>query len=154
MKIEVTDTPEQADDDFIIHQTREYNRGFLESDAKPLSILFRDDSEQVIAGLTGRSFWGFLHIEYLWVSEDERGNNLGSKLMRKAEEVACERNCVGVTLDTFSFQALGFYQKLGYSVIGRLNGYTDGHQRHYLSKRLPELSMGDIDTKKPTTFNM
>jgi hypothetical protein len=36
----------------------------------------------------------------------------------------------------FSFQALGFDQKLGYTKIGRICGFSGKQERHYLYKSL------------------
>jgi hypothetical protein len=41
-----------------------------------------------------------------------------------------------VFLDTFSFQAPGFYLKHGYEVFGELPGFPAGHTRFYLKKAL------------------
>ena len=48
---------------------------------------------------------------------------------------AVERGCHSVWVDTFSFQAPGFYPKLGYKVFGELD-YPPGHKRIFLQKRL------------------
>ena len=50
------------------------------------------------------------------------------------EQEAKERGCIGVHLDTFSFQALPFYQKLGYEVFGEIEDHPIGHTRHYVKK--------------------
>lgn len=56
--------------------------------------------------------------------------------MGMAEAIAHDKGCVGVWLDTFSFQAPDFYQKLGYSVFGELKDYPPGYSRFFLQKRL------------------
>jgi len=89
----------------------------------------------VVAGLVGETYCGWLFIRYLWVSEDLRGWGVGRELMARAEARARDRGCHAAWLDTFSFQAPGFYQKLGYEEFGRLD-YPPDHQRHFLSKRL------------------
>jgi hypothetical protein len=53
-----------------------------------------------------------------------------------AEAEAVRRGCHGAQLDTYSFQAQGFYEKLGYAVFGIVEDYPSGHSRIYLSKRL------------------
>jgi ribosomal protein S18 acetylase RimI-like enzyme len=53
-----------------------------------------------------------------------------------AEEVAQKKHCIGIWLETFSFQAPGFYRKLGYSEFGRLADYPPGHTRFYYQKSL------------------
>jgi len=61
---------------------------------------------------------------------------MGSQLMRMAEDLAREKECVGIWLDTFSFQAPAFYQKMGYSELGQIVDYPPGHRRHFFQKRL------------------
>jgi GNAT superfamily N-acetyltransferase len=62
--------------------------------------------------------------------------DLGSKLMDVAEKAARARGCERVMPDTLSFQALGFYKKLGYAEFGRLSGFSGKYDRHHLYKRL------------------
>jgi hypothetical protein len=54
------------------------------------------------------------------------------------EAEAIRRGCHGAFLDTFSYQARPFYEKLGYEVFGTLEDYPPGHQRFYMRKRLGE----------------
>lgn len=136
MKLEITNNPRAEDDDFVIGKTHEYNSNFVPNEFELLSIFFKSNDGEIIAGLTGKTFWDWLHIEYLWVSESERGKSIGSKIVLAAEHEATKRGCVGSTLDTFSFQSLGFYEKLGYSRIGSLSDYLGGHERYYLQKKL------------------
>ena len=139
MNLEITNYPVASDDEFVASKLREYNLQFVEKDVNPLSAYFRDSEGDIVAGLTGKTYWNWLHIDYLWVNESERKNQLGSKLIAAAEEEAIKRGCTGSSLDTFSFQALRFYQKLGYSVFGELNGYSGKHHRYYLEKQLGQI---------------
>jgi len=91
---------------------------------------------QLIAGIRAYTWGGCLDIRSLWVREDFRGEGLGSKLMRAVEQEAIRRGCHIATLETHSFQAPGFYEKLGYEEIGVLDGYPIGHKKHYLKKVL------------------
>ena len=65
-----------------------------------------------------------------------RGQGHATRLMAAAEAYAVEKGCVGVVLDTFSFQARPFYERLGYRVFGQLDDYPPGHTRFYMEKRL------------------
>ena len=94
-------------------------------------------SRSVAGGLWGYTWARWLFIELLVVPEGKRGEGLGTKLMQAAEAEAIERGCVGVWLDTHSFQARPFYEKLGYTVFGTLKNFPPGHSRYYLSKYLP-----------------
>jgi ribosomal protein S18 acetylase RimI-like enzyme len=144
MRIEVTDTPRAEDEAFVIAQTRKYNRGFAENDHKSLCVFARDEGGHIIGGLTGRTYWQYLDIAFLWVDEKYRGAGYATKLMQAAEAEARERGCERAFLDTLSFQALGFYQKLGYTEFGRLPGFNGQYDRHYLHKRLDAMA-GDME---------
>ncbi len=51
-------------------------------------------------------------IDYLWVSESARSNALGSKLMEMAEKARFPGKAVSMTVDTFSFRALLYENRL------------------------------------------
>ena len=103
----------------------------------PLAMVLEDRSSgELIGGLWGRSVYDWLFVEHLFVPEHMRGRGLGTALMRKAEEVAMARECIGVCLDTFDFNAPGFYRKLGYDVIAALESPRRGFKRHIFTKRL------------------
>jgi GNAT superfamily N-acetyltransferase len=98
----------------------------------PLAIFVQDES-QIVAGLAGQTYCGWLFVKYLWVSDGLRGRGVGRELMDRAEVRARERGCHSAWLDTFSFQARGFYEKLGYEEFGRLD-YPPDHHRHFMQK--------------------
>jgi hypothetical protein len=56
--------------------------------------------------------------------------------MLAIEGAAEERGCERAHLDTFSYQARPFYEKLGYRVFGELEDYPPGHTRFFLRKQL------------------
>jgi ribosomal protein S18 acetylase RimI-like enzyme len=136
MRVEFTDTPDERDEAFIIAQTRAYNAAFTDEDVRSLCVFIRDDEERVIGGVTAKTYWEYLEIQFLWVHEDHRDGGLGSKLIVAAEAEAWSRGCKHAFLDTLSFQALGFYRKLGYSEFGRLSEFSGRHERHFLRKVL------------------
>ena len=140
MKMEVTDTPLEQDEAFIIAKTRTYNASFVENDVRSLCVFVRDNNEALIGGLTGRTYWRYLDIAFLWVNEGQRGRGLATQLMQAAESEARNRGCENVFLDTLSFQALGFYLKLGYTEFGRLSGFGGKHDRYWLRKSLASAS--------------
>ena len=106
-------------------------------DVRLLSIAARGSSGDLCAGLSGWTWGGSGHIELLWVREDQRGNGLGTRLLAAAEAEISRRGCDRVTLDTHSFQAPGFYARLGYTECGRTPGYPNGHDHIHLVKWLP-----------------
>ncbi|MEX3946099.1 hypothetical protein AB4Y44_42815, partial [Paraburkholderia sp. BR10937] len=46
------------------------------------------------------------------------------------EEEACRRGCSGAWLDTYSFQARAFYERLDYTVFGTIDNYPPGSWSH------------------------
>jgi ribosomal protein S18 acetylase RimI-like enzyme len=136
MKIEVTSSPSEKDERYIVAKTREYNSTFVPADSKPLCVFARDPGGNIVGGLTGKTYWNYLEVSFLWVQEDKRRAGHATALMSAAEEEARRRGCCSVLLDTFSFQALGFYTKLGYKEFGRISGFSGNHERHYLLKIL------------------
>ena len=84
----------------------------------------------------GKSFYGGLHIKHLFLDRTLRGKGLGTALMKKAFERGYELGCRFAYVETLSFQALGFYQKLGFTLDYTREGYNRGVSMHYLHKDL------------------
>lgn len=101
-----------------------------------LWIVARDESDAVIGGLKGSSEYRWLFVEWLWIAAEARKRGLGVQLLGRAEEVARQRGCIGVHLDSYSFQAPEFYKRLGYEEFGRIDDYPPGQSRVWLKKRL------------------
>jgi len=106
----------------------------------PVAVLLKDDDGKTIGGLVGRVVYDWLFIELFHLPEAARGKGLGTQMMQQAEDFARDRGLAGIWLDTYHFQALGFYEKLGYEVFGTLEGHPIGGSRHLLSKRLDAAS--------------
>ncbi|MBS0221909.1 MAG: GNAT family N-acetyltransferase [Proteobacteria bacterium] len=102
----------------------------------PLHFFLKSERDEIMGGLIGSIWGGWLHITYLWIDEAERGQGWATRLMDQAEAYARERGCHSVTLDTHSFQARPFYEKRGYEVFGTLDDYPTGHQKFFLKKTL------------------
>ena len=140
--IVVTDAPEDADRQAILNGLSAYNENQVGSSGiRPLAILLKDpDTGETVGGLWGRTSYDWLYVELLFVPGRFRGQNLGSQLLNQAEQVGLQRGCVGVWLNTFAFQARGFYEKQGYEVFGVLDEYPRGGERYFLRKSLVEAS--------------
>jgi GNAT superfamily N-acetyltransferase len=112
------------------------DRGFLWQ-PEPLTLALRDDAGRIVGGAVGETNWGWLHVKALSVAEGLRGRGWGSLLIRELERLALERGCHHAWVDTFSFQARPFYERLGFRVFGVLPDYPSGQERYFLSKPLP-----------------
>jgi GNAT superfamily N-acetyltransferase len=135
-KISMDDQPSEADTHLLIRNLASYNDTQAEKENwQRLAIFIRDDQGEMAGGLYGYTHWGWLFISHLWVAQALRGQGYGTELVARAEHEAARRGCRQAYLDTFDFQALGFYQKRGYEVFGLLEGFPTGHRRYFLQKR-------------------
>jgi ribosomal protein S18 acetylase RimI-like enzyme len=102
----------------------------------PLWLFARDPAGNVQGGLRGETYWSWCTIDALAVAKPYRRQGIGSGLLTKAEEIARARGCVGIRLDTTSFQAPDFYHRHGYTEFGRIEDYPPGHTRLWFMKKL------------------
>jgi GNAT superfamily N-acetyltransferase len=107
-----------------------------ESAYYPVNLFLKSERNEVLGGLLGAIWGGWLRINYLWIDQAERGKDWGTRLMDQAEAYARERKCHSVELDTHSFQARPFYEARGYEVIATLDDYPKGHKKFFLRKKL------------------
>ena len=136
MNINVTDTPNPQDEEYVIDSLWAHNNKTEAVDIHPLFLTVTHDNGKIVAGLVARTWWGGIQGHYLRESDEYRKSGYGRQLMEKAEEEAIKRGCHMAYVDTFDFQARGFYEKLGYRVYGDLGGYAKKYTRHYLAKEI------------------
>ena len=121
----------------IYNHLKDFNLSKLEcSDVVPLGIFKENDSGNKLAGLIGETFGNWLSIKYLWVSEELRGQGIGSDILQAAEKEARLRGAKYVFVDTFDFQATEFYVKHGYKQVFELTDYPYTGSRYYYTKNL------------------
>jgi GNAT superfamily N-acetyltransferase len=89
----------------------------------------------IVGGVFAFTNWEWVFIAQLWVADDARGDGVGRRLLAIVEAEAQRLGCRHAHVDTFSFQALAFYERLGYRVFGRIENYPTGHTRYFLEKR-------------------
>ena len=135
--IETDDVPTRADIDALTgglnahSEPRVGQAGFV-----PVAAFARDEGGTLKGGVYAHINWRWLQVKLLWVSDEYRGRGLGVALMARIENLAVDRGCRQAHVDTFSFQARPFYERLGYQVFAELNDYPVGHSRYYLRKTL------------------
>lgn len=101
-----------------------------------IASFMRDEQGELVGGAWGYINWNWLSVGLVWLAEDLRGGGHGRQLLLALESVARERGCRFVHLDTFSYQARPFYEKLGYEVFATLEDYPLGQQRFFMKKAL------------------
>jgi ribosomal protein S18 acetylase RimI-like enzyme len=135
IEVQISDSPAAKDYDFLYRQLDGFNEAQTgPASTRKLAVFARRDTE-IVAGLFAFTHWNWLEIRHLWVAEALRHHGPGRELLLAAEREARMRGCDHAHVDTFSFQAIPFYERLGYSVFGRLENYPAGHTRVFLQKR-------------------
>ena len=133
----IEEAPSTADHEALVRGLNEHAaRHTPRPGFKPLGAFMRDEHGALIGGAYGYVNWNWLFINLVWLSEAARGGGHGRRLILALEQAARERGCTHAHLDTFSFQARPFYEKLGYEVFSTLDDYPPGHQRFFMKKAL------------------
>ncbi|MBT3711842.1 MAG: GNAT family N-acetyltransferase [Anaerolineae bacterium] len=101
-----------------------------------LCYAIRNDEDEIVGGILGEIYWGWLYVDLLWVKDKLRGQGCGHQLLEKLEDEARQRGAKHAYLDTFSFQVPDFYKDHGYQVFGELDNFPPGHQRYFFRKEL------------------
>jgi GNAT superfamily N-acetyltransferase len=137
LKLHVEDQPNPVDLEFLEEQINKHNKvqtGVYEWGA--LAIFVRDEAGAIMAGISGYTWAGMCEIHFLWVKPEKRQKGYGRQLLEAAETEARTRTCAIIVLGTYSFQALDFYQKLGYELASKIEDCPPGHTHYHLFKRL------------------
>jgi ribosomal protein S18 acetylase RimI-like enzyme len=141
VKIELTTSPSAEDAKTISQGLMDFNYETI-PDLEPMgaainfSVFARDDEGNVTGGLRATCFWNTLHIELLWISNETRGNGIGTLLVEEAEQFAIKHGFELALLESTSWQAKPFYEKLGYELMATIPDYPKGNACHFLTKRL------------------
>jgi ribosomal protein S18 acetylase RimI-like enzyme len=126
-----------ADVNVIVKALTEFNASKANGEIPSyLVITVRDREQNIVGGLVGATYLGWLQIQAVWVSEELRGKGYGTRLMQQAEDQARDRHCPRVFLETLSFQALPFYEKIGYKIMSQIADFPPGGTRYALTKML------------------
>jgi len=135
MNVELDESPRPEDFRTLVDGVRLFNRDQTGDEwPRPVAFYIRDAERRIIAGVQG-TLWGrSMHIDALWVDEPHRGSGYGSKLMKAIEDYAAAHAHPLVYLETTSFQALPFYEGLGYRMFGELPRISEGHTLYFLMK--------------------
>ena len=152
LRLTIDDRPSADDWDRLGLALDRYNRDFLgETAFSRMGFFVRDESDEIMAGLVGTTYAGWLFVAELWVHADLRRRGIGSQLLALAERRAIESGCHSAMLDTFSFQGPKFYPRFGYRVYGTLD-YPPEHQRIFMRKQLADKSSGGYSKLFPVSI--
>jgi GNAT superfamily N-acetyltransferase len=138
LTLSLTDAPDAAARAVIASGLDRYNdekTGI--ADRRPLAVLVKDaGTGEVVGGILGRSSLGLLFLDLVYLPDALRGQGVGSRMMRMAEEEGRRRGCCAAVLYTISFQAPEFYERLGYRRFGSIPCHPPGTARLFYTKEL------------------
>jgi GNAT superfamily N-acetyltransferase len=122
---------------FLVERIYEFNAqttGY--SDGRLIGARLRNEAGAVIAAIDGHTWGRCCVVAHLWVHESHRGRGLGRSLLQAIEGEASRRGCEQMVLSTHSFQAPGFYERLGYEKQAVVQDQPKGHANIAYVKRL------------------
>jgi GNAT superfamily N-acetyltransferase len=135
--IEVVASPGEVEREAILRILSAHNDASVgPTERRQVAIVLRDAAGTITGGLYGKIGYRWLFVEFLAIAPEHKGQGIGRDLMQQAETLARDAGCIGMWLDTFSFQARGFYEKLGFAQFGTIDDFPPGHARFFLSKRI------------------
>ncbi len=100
-----------------------------------IRLVAKDQANVLIGGLSAWTTLSNLIFNHIWIQEKFRRKGLGRMLMTEMEKIARENACLASQAYCFSFQAPGFFQKMGYQVLGESDGYPPPVREYYLIKK-------------------
>jgi GNAT superfamily N-acetyltransferase len=104
--------------------------------AAELTVRMEEDGD-LVAGVSGWTWGRAAGIGMTWVRPEKRGTGIGARLLSAFEDEARDRGCTHVFVTSFTFQAPGFYQRLGYEEIFRWESVpTPGRDDVHMRKEL------------------
>lgn len=114
---------------------RAYNRAYFK-DVGDLSCRVRDGAGRTVAGALAWRAEDLVMLDVLWVDEAHRREGLGARLLAALEAEGRRQGARRLELNTFGFQAPGFYEKQGYRLVGKVEPCIGPHGHYHYIKEL------------------
>ena len=120
----------------VRRRLQQHNAEYM-AEGKDYSCHIEQDGA-VSAGIVAEAVGDTVEVEFLYVDKARRGGGLGSRLLRHVEAEAAKDGMRRVLLNTYSFQAPGFYAKVGYRRLFEITPCFDRHSQFFFVKELEE----------------
>lgn len=114
----------------------DFNKEYIGSKPDKYCVSAKNEQGEIWGGALVYAHISSVYIDVLWVKHSQRGAGIGKGLLQQVEQEAIRRHIPYSTVDTFDFQAEGFYLKYSYEQIGVIPKYIEGHDRVFLKKQL------------------
>jgi GNAT superfamily N-acetyltransferase len=96
----------------------------------------KDEGGNLLGGFRGEIYFHWLFINIVFVEERERGKGLGTRLLSEGEARAKAKGALHSRLETFEWQAPGFYVKHGYKELLKIPNYYQHYSLSLMAKDL------------------
>jgi len=132
---------QQILDELIVYnqehgQTPYFKSGKNITPKKPFGVYCLEENEQFLGGAVVYERFDWLYVDILFLNPNSRKHGLGSQLLAEIQRIAQEKDCVGINLETWDFQARAFYEKNGFEVCGKIEDYPRGNTLYNMIKRV------------------
>lgn len=124
----------EADSSYVHEKLREYNARYMR-ETGDLSFHITDNG-RIVGGIVAEGLGDTLEVAFLYVDEHDRKKGIGRRLLTHVEELAAQKGMKRILLNTYSFQAPGFYKELGYTELLKLSPAFDEFTQSYFIKEL------------------
>ena len=114
----------------------EAGQSLRDSEMPSFSLSIVAENGELTAGCKGEIAFKSAHISELWVAENHRGKGVGSALLAEAEQLALDKGCHRIHLETRTEGGRRLYERTGYHVFGTLANYVGTQSFYYLEKPL------------------
>jgi GNAT superfamily N-acetyltransferase len=128
--------PDPRDLEFLETQIRREASALTGLGEETELAIFVRDGGRVVAGISGWTWGDCCELQSLWVEQGLRGQRLGTRLIAAAEAEAAARGCSQSVHFTYAFQAGSLYERCGYELVGRVEGFPSGTDVLWYRKRL------------------
>ena len=114
----------------------EHHRAIRSVEPTPLDILIKDAAGEIVGGLIASTYWGWLEVNVLWISEGLRRLGYGRTLLAAGRDGGPDAWLFACDADDLQLPGAGFYEKEGYRVVGEMAGYPPGATYYWMRKNL------------------
>lgn len=142
MQIKIEQNNEDKFKEYVLNGLVENNKRkcewFRENSSKseePKNFL-AFDGDKIIGGAIGYINYNWYFLDLLWIEEAYRDKDIGTTLINNIEEYAQKENLTGVRMETWNFQAKGFYEKMGYKIYATIEDCPPGTIDYFFMKKL------------------
>ncbi|HAU1410432.1 TPA: GNAT family N-acetyltransferase [Legionella pneumophila] len=135
--IVVDSTENKTVGDILYSNLKHFNESMIGAyETKPFCIYATNKENEVIGGVKGDIFGHLCRIFTLWIDENYRRKNIGTKIFKELDKFANDNNCKIIQTDTTEFQSKEFYEKMGFTVCATLPDNFMGYKSYILRKKL------------------